>query len=676
MARMGNPGPRISVQPLALLNASSRILIQVLLALFTAAIVLLAQSAFWADDVSLSVRAVLAAVAVLAFVQPPSALLVAAGLAPLSEVASGMLGSRMRGAEALVLACLTGALLRAWWTGRIRRFPTGRTETAALLFGLVIAASCVEQLWFLQLQRDFARPFLTELLTWARHDYLMGMGGFRMVFNSMLLLEGLALLVWAARASRADPRFPARLLGMVAISAVGVASVTILIVVLDFIESGRPIEGFWTFAAGQRWTVHVSDVNAAGSFFAMGFFITFGSAWLRKNLRPMRWVGALLTLAALWLTQSRAAVAAVILTVAADPLSVSLSRLTKRGLAITALLVFIFLPLVYRTRTGVALSIRWMFLETTMAMLQWQPLFGVGIGQYLTWSRHFSSPELLSIYQSENAHNNFAQVAGELGLVGLAAFLWLLARALWRWRSANGSPFIQAGLAGVVAFIVTWLAGHPLLTPAVAYPFWIALGTVAGALSVPFDHPSPGDTMPLTDGRPSLKRVTPLVSPVFACVIATVLLAASLPWRVADKGDAIDWTRVSYGFYDWEQGPSGERFRWMGGRARLFLPAAATQFTVPFRAHAVTPENPVVVDLLVNGRLANQMRMEEDVGWRSVEMVLPDNPTRREWRIDVAVSRTWTPSVETPGNTDSRALGVQVGEPVIRTGGEAVVVTP
>jgi hypothetical protein len=38
-------------------------------------------------------------------------------------------------------------------------------------------------------------------------------------------------------------------------------------------------------------------------------------------------------------------------------------------------------------------------------------------------------------------------------------------------------------LAGVAAFIVSWLGGHPLLVPEVAYPFWLALGIVAGAAS-------------------------------------------------------------------------------------------------------------------------------------------------------------------------------------------------
>ena len=128
-----------------------------------------------------------------------------------------------------------------------------------------------------------------------------------------------------------------------------------------------------------------------------------------------------------------------------------------------------------------AVNIRWMFLETTARMLADHPVFGVGIGQYARWSTHYSSPELLQIYTRENAHNNFAQIAGELGVVGLASFIAVLALCLWPAR--RGPPAIAPALAGLAAFIVSWLGGHPLLVPEVAYPFWLTLAIVPGVAS-------------------------------------------------------------------------------------------------------------------------------------------------------------------------------------------------
>ena len=69
-----------------------------------------------------------------------------------------------------------------------------------------------------------------------------------------------------------------------------------------------------------------------------------------------------------------------------------------------------------------SLSVRWVFLQTTARMLFAHPAFGVGIGQYSSASAHFAPPALFKLWRPENAHNNLAQIAGELGLIGLITF--------------------------------------------------------------------------------------------------------------------------------------------------------------------------------------------------------------------------------------------------------------
>ena len=41
--------------------------------------------------------------------------------------------------------------------------------------------------------------------------------------------------------------------------------------------------------AARRWKAHISDINAAGSFFAMGMFIALGVA-LRRDRRQFAWI--------------------------------------------------------------------------------------------------------------------------------------------------------------------------------------------------------------------------------------------------------------------------------------------------------------------------------------------------------------------------------------------------
>ncbi len=101
-------------------EAAARFLIRISLGLFTGVVLLLAQSIFWNNAISGSARALLSGVALLSFFRPRHGLLGVTALAPLALVWMPLLGSRMRGSEAMVLAFLSGALMRGWTLGRFR----------------------------------------------------------------------------------------------------------------------------------------------------------------------------------------------------------------------------------------------------------------------------------------------------------------------------------------------------------------------------------------------------------------------------------------------------------------------------------------------------------------------------------------------------------------------------
>jgi O-antigen ligase len=127
------------------------------------------------------------------------------------------------------------------------------------------------------------------------------------------------------------------------------------------------------------------------------------------------------------------------------------------------------------------------------------PIFGLGLDEFRAASIPLITPETVALFppaaNGENAHNNFLQILVELGAAGLAAFLWLLVTALvvplMRIRREGNPGFLGVGLAaGVFAFLVTCVMGHPLLVPEAALPFFLMLGLLAAALPDAASDPS------------------------------------------------------------------------------------------------------------------------------------------------------------------------------------------
>jgi O-antigen ligase len=587
-----------------------------LIAAFTVVVLVLAQSIFWTAAVSGWMRIIVVAVALIAYFRPQNGLLVLAVLTPFGQVVSRTLNSQMRGAEALVLAFLVGALVRGWTLREFRSFPSTRLEITVTIFAVVVAASCAEQIWFMQLQRDFVWPFAQEIFHYASRSYLAAsFRGFGTIFNAMLLLEGVALLVFAARYTREQPQFADRLVAAIVAGAAGAAALTVWDVSAELFATGQAQAKLVEFLVVRRWTAHVSDVNAAGSFFALGMFIALGMV-LRSSRHRVAWAALTCLFAGTtWLTHSRTALVAVLVMVACIAAAVTVGRIigVAKAVAVAAaasvalgVALWNFLgPEYFGPQAQYAVRIRWLFLGTSWRMLVSEPLFGIGVGQYFLWSREFSAPELLVHYQRENAHNNFAQIACELGVLGFIGFAAVLAGALWRSRAESEThAFLNPAMLGAVAFIVTWLGGHPLLVEEVAYPFWLTLG-VATALAA-------------ANTRWSV--------PSSLVGMGIIVMLISIPFRVGIKWAEHDLSRVTYGI-------SAKHF--MTSRARLFVSSDGSGVDLPVRAPA-SFDDPVEIDVLVDGSRSDTITLS-DRNWRRARIELPAGAKRRFRQIDLQI---------------------------------------
>src|SRR5262249_39998235 len=133
---------------------------------------------------------------------------------------------------------------------------------------------------------------------------------------------------------------------------------------------------------------------------------------------------------------------------------------------------------------------------------------------------------------------------------------------------------LLGALAGVIAFLVTCLTSHPLLVTEVLVVFWIQFGLVVvlGRSIVLSAEPEPARA-----ARPGF-ALTALT------VVAAVLIAASIPVRAFQHPSAPALAAAVDGFYLWETGSDGQRYRWTSEFASVFAPVDARRIEIPVRA--------------------------------------------------------------------------------------------
>jgi len=119
-------------------------------------------------------------------------------------------------------------------------------------------------------------------------------------------------------------------------------------------------------------------------------------------------------------------------------------------------------------------------------MIKASPIFGHGANTFMkNYKKYKEQPEYLNIPTADfcYAHENFLQIAGELGLVGLGIFIWLL-YALFKGCAAINKQIKEHELkiisfsliACLIAFLVNGLTESSLNSSRVAGIFWYLIG--------------------------------------------------------------------------------------------------------------------------------------------------------------------------------------------------------
>jgi hypothetical protein len=564
---------------------------------------------------------VVACFAVAAWTWPEQAALILVAFVPLGTLL-GILGPRMAWSETM----LAGAVL-GWLLHRVQNPPGPVVAWPAIALALACLglASALALTWA---EIEATIPPAMTLAQWVR---LLSDGFERHASpmrQAVRLAWGVAAAVMLSEVAR-DRAARQRIAGLLLMSVAALASLSVYRAIEVSLRSEAPIERLLEVMRAVRIAPIIGDPNATGALFLLVTPMALQLA-VASRTRLWGWTATGLLLGAAWLAGSRTTLAMTPVAMVATLLLCSRwadrARVWSVAAAMSGLAVLLLLlaPTPRNVEASTAWTIRKELAVVTGRMLMDEPLFGVGIGQYYARSRDFITEPLKQYYARENAHNQFFQIAGELGLFGLVAFAGMLLVALL--PAVRARPPDAAGLlVGVVAFLVVSLGQHPLLDPAVGATFWLTLGLLVSAT------PQTANAWQRRLARGGL-----------ALALTALVL---LPMQAARRLAAIDRSGAIVGASR-ERDDDGSQYFRATRTATLYLPSRATHCTLTFRVGRRPGEARIALRL--NHRPAGQVTA---IGgeWRDVTLTLPltaDTHPHRRLDVSWVAARPYRATIE------------------------------
>jgi O-antigen ligase len=253
-------------------------------------------------------------------------------------------------------------------------------------------------------------------------------------------------------------------------------------------------------------------------------------------------------------------------------------------------------------------------------------------------SERLMPPYVKQYFVRENAHNNVLQIAAETGITGLLCCLLIASRLLGRRQSTpSDNPSTGAAVAGLAAFGLSSLAGHPLLTSDVLLAVALVTGVVVAA--------RPGAETRLAP--PLIRRIA---------IVVSVALVLVLPLRVLQARRSANLEHLGRGVSSWTHAEDGQEFRWGGTRVTLFIPSDAARLRVPLR---LAPQyQSAEVSISLDRRPADRIVLTSE-RWQSVTLLVPPGRDERFLPLDLTVH-----VAEPPASSEGVKHVVMIGKVV------------
>jgi O-antigen ligase len=389
----------------------------------------------------------------------------------------------------LALAAFCGLLPLYLWRGTLAVPGLGNVPTTAL--ELMLAALFGVWLW----RRGRTHAAWNPWLAWWKPLALFALAGAVSVLVAADWRAGLGLF----RAYIAEPiLFFAVFLDLVrtrdeARRVMQALSVTVIIVGVTAVWQKITGDGipnpYWQAAATRRVTAFYGFPNAIGLFVAPLVVLLFGEAW--EMLAARRWQAAFLpalaallgVLAAVFAVSQGAMLG---MAVGLFLLGLTRPRLRLPTLTVAAIVLIAILAVPTARHKAVELmtladdsgSVRRVIWSETLTMLADRPIFGAGLSGYQeALAPYHDAKRGIEIYMYP--HSWPLNFWTEMGLAGLAAFVWIIirfARRSWTAFRKGGSPLAAAALCAMAALLVHGLVDAPYFKNDLALLFWIIVG--------------------------------------------------------------------------------------------------------------------------------------------------------------------------------------------------------
>jgi O-antigen ligase len=608
--------------------------------------------AFVAPSTPLIARCAIAAIFLVTLIDPAFGLLTVAVLGPLGAYLAELLGiGDFRLTEAILLSFIGAWLLHPPARHEGPRLPRYAT-TCGWLFGVLVVSLTAGV--FSQLFRypDILRANMLELME-SYFSYADPTG----ITKAAMMLEGLTVAMATIALFRERPSLARSLPTALAASATVGALTSAL---LWFGIAPRPL-----LAQGRigdvRLSAHTTDLNAAGTHFAMVLCLALGMTQRERGRRRSWWIAATAACAfGLWMSRSRSAEAAVVLVIPAAALwAATVSwprslrvRLIGGVLGVLLVAAGIAAWQIEHNSAYSELGFRQQFVMSSFRIIGTHPYFGIGAGQYYHDAPLFLTPQLAWTYGSENAHNNFLQVTTETGIIGFALFAtWFVGGLQLAVSALLSSPRdwrLLGATAGILVFLATCLGSHPLVVPEVALAIFLQFALMASlGASSELDR-----VVQPTEARRA--RATPAALWPALGTVGTLALGVLPALTVVKPNAPVHLEEVDGQYYEQKVDEMGVPFRWTREYASIFVQATARRVELTMRAPAGTPaDRPVRVDITAAGlRLPPALVTDS---WQTVTVDLnPPQPPLTFNRINLRSD---------PVSLDNgRPVGIRVGD--------------